>query len=392
MIDSIGVAVIGAGMAGRSHAHAYRTAQTVFGADAPPVRMVAIADLNTDFANHTRDRYGFERAESSWQAIVDADDIDAVSIVVANHLHREIAEALLAAGKHVLCEKPLASSIEDAESMVEAADASGLVAACGFSYRRSPATSAIGEQIKTGALGEIAHFNGRYWCDYSADPDAPTSWRYEGPLGSGALADLGSHLVDMSEQICGPIVRINGAALPILIKDRPVPLGAALGHAAGGAVSDERRPVTNEDIATFVAEFANGAAGTFSISRVALGHPNSLGFEVFGTKAAASFDLSANAEFGYVDNGPDRVTNGWRRVIVGPDHPYIAAAQSMPFSGIGHGGQEFFTYQARAFLDQIAGLDRLPRQATFADGLRNMRVEEAIVKSAASGAAVEVSL
>jgi hypothetical protein len=158
---------------------------------------------------------------------------------------------------------------------------------------------------KTGALGEIVHFSGRYWCDYSADPDAPTSWRYEGPLGSGALADLGSHLLDMSEQLCGPIVRIDGAALPILIKDRPVPLGAALGNAAGGAV------------------------------------------------AAARFDLSANAEFGYVDNAPDRITNGWRRVIVGPDHPCIAAAQSMPFPGIGHGGQEFFTHQARVFLDEI---------------------------------------
>jgi predicted dehydrogenase len=147
----------------------------------------------------------------------------------------------------------------------------------------------------------------------------------------GALADLVSHLIDLSVQLCGPIVKIDGATLPIVIKDRPLPIGAALGHAAGGAVSDERRPVTNEDIARFVAEFANGAAGTFSISRVALGHPNGLGFEVFGTKAAAGFDLSANAEFGYVDNTPDPVTNGWRRVIVGPDHPYIAAAQSMPF-------------------------------------------------------------
>ena len=169
MTDSIGVAVIGAGMAGRSHAHAYRTAQTVFGTDAPLVRLVAIADVNSDFANHTRDRYSFERTESSWQAIADADDIDAVSIVVANHLHREIAEALLASGKHVLCEKPLASTVEDAEAMVKAADASGLVAACGFCYRRSPAVSAMGEQIETGALGEIVHFNGRYWCDYSAD-------------------------------------------------------------------------------------------------------------------------------------------------------------------------------------------------------------------------------
>ena len=326
----------------------------------------------------------------SWQAIVDADDIDAVSIVVANHLHREIAEALLASGKHVLCEKPLASSVEDAEAMAKAAAESGRVAACGFSYRRSPAASAIGEQIKNGSLGEILHFNGRYWCDYSADPDAPTSWRYQGPLGSGALADIGSHILDLSEHLCGRIARIDGATLPIVIKDRPVPLGATLGHAAGGAVSDERKSVTNEDIATFVGEFANGAAGTFSISRVALGHPNDLGFEVFGTKGAARFDLSRNAEFGYIDNTPEAVTNGWRRVIVGPAHPYVAAAQSMPFPGVGHGGQEFFTYQARAFLDEIAGLDRLPRQATFADGLRNMQVEEAIVKSATSGASVKV--
>jgi len=386
----VGVAVIGAGMAGRSHAHAYRTAQTVFGTGAPPVRLVAIADINAEFASYTAQRYGFERAETSWQAVAEAGDIDAVSIVVANHLHRQIAEALLAAGKHVLCEKPLAPSAGDAAAMVAAAQDAGKVASCGFSYRRSPAISAIGEQIRAGSLGEILHFNGRYWCDYAADPDAPASWRYTGPRGSGALGDLGSHLVDLSEQLCGPITSIAGAALPIVIKDRPVPLGAALGHAASVPVSDQREPVTNDDLATFVVAFANGAAGTFSISRVALGHPNDLAFEVFGTKAAARFDLSRNAEFGYVDNGPDPVTNGWRRVVVGPAHPYIAAAQSMPFSGIGHGGQEYFTYQARAFLDQIAGLDRLPAQASFADGLRNLRVQEAIVQAAVTGSAVEV--
>lgn len=132
----------------------------------------------------------FERAETSWQAIAEADDIDAVSIVVANDLHREIAEALLASGKHVLCEKPLASNVEDAAAMVRAAAASGKVAATGFSYRRSPAISAIREQAVAGKLGELLHFNGRYWCDYSADPQAPSSWRYTGALGSGALADI----------------------------------------------------------------------------------------------------------------------------------------------------------------------------------------------------------
>jgi len=386
-----GVAVIGAGMAGRSHAHAYRTAGTVFGTGAPEVRLVAIADLNAEFATSTARRYGFERAESSWQAIAEADDIDAVSVVVANHLHREIAEGLLAAGKHVLCEKPLAPTVADAEAMVAAASKSGLVASCGFSYRRSPAAAAVADLARAGALGELLHFNGRYWCDYAADPDAPSSWRYTGPLGSGALADLGSHLIDLAEQLCGPITSIRGATLPIVIKDRPVPLGAALGHAAGVAVSAEREPVTNDDLATFVADFAGGAAGTFSISRVAMGDPNELAFEVFGTKGAARFDLSRNAEFGFVDGGPDPATNGWRRVVVGPEHPYIAAAQSMPFAGVGHGGQEFFTYQARAFLDEISGLDRLPRQATFADGLRNLRVQRAVIEAAATGSATEVS-
>src|SRR6195952_6018820 len=171
MSDPIKVAVIGAGMAARSHAQAYRNAQTVFGSDAPPVDLVAIADLNEAFASQTAERYGFQRAETSWQAIADAEDVDAVSIVVANHLHREIAEGLLAAGKHVLCEKPLAPTVADAEAMVTAAQAAGKVARCGFSYRRSPAVSAIGDQIKAGKLGEILQFDGRYWCDYSADPD-----------------------------------------------------------------------------------------------------------------------------------------------------------------------------------------------------------------------------
>ncbi len=119
-------------------------------------------------------------------------------------------------------------------------------------------------------------------------------------------------------------------------------------------------------------------------------HPNDLAFEVFGTGAAARFDLSRNSEFGFVDGAPNPVTNGWRRVVVGPEHPYIAAAQSMPFAGIGHGGQEYFTYQARAFLDEIAGLDRLPRQATFADGLRNLQVQQAVVEAATTGSTVEV--
>jgi predicted dehydrogenase len=391
-MESLGVAVIGAGMAGRSHAQAYRSASTVLGEGLPPIRLVAIADINEAFATQTADRYGFERAETSWQAIVDAPDIDAVSIVVGNFLHREIAEALLTAGKHVLCEKPLAPSVSDARAMFAAAERAGRVAATGFSYRRSPAVAAIREQITGGFIGKVLHFNGRYWCDYGADAQAPMSWRYQGSLGSGALGDIGSHIIDLAEFLCGPITSVSGSQLPILIKDRPKPLGAAVGHSTGVAVSDEREAVTNEDIATFTATFAGGAAGTFSVSRVAMGHPNGLGFEVFGQDGAACFELARNAEFSFIDRTVPTVTGGYRTVLTNPEHPYISGGLAMGFPGVGHGVQEYFTFQARAFLDEIVGISGAPWCASFADGLHNLEIEEAVVASAAAGGApVKVS-
>ena len=155
MTGETGVAVIGAGMAGRSHAHAYRTAQTVFGTGAPAVRLVAIADLNSEFATHTAQRYGFERAESSWQAIAEAGDIDAVSIVVANHLHREIAEGLLAAGKHVLCEKPIARSVAEAEAMIAAAAESGAKLMIGHVVRYEEDHRRARELVADGEIGVL---------------------------------------------------------------------------------------------------------------------------------------------------------------------------------------------------------------------------------------------
>ena len=126
----------------------------------------------------------------------------------------------------------------------------------------------------------MRHFNGHYWCDYAQNPNNPISWRYRGGPGSGALADIGSHMIDLGEYICGPMTQCQRCGLPDVHAERPVPVGVTVGH-AGGEVSDEKEPVDNEDIATFTASFANGAVGTFSISRVAHGLPNGLGFEVF---------------------------------------------------------------------------------------------------------------
>ncbi len=389
--SSIGVAVIGAGMAGRAHANGYRSASTVFDTDLPDVRLVAIADAHEPFAVDAARRYGYERAETNWEAVVDAPDIDAVSVVVANALHREIVEALLAAGKHVLCEKPLAPSVADGQAMVDVAEKSDGVAAVGFTFRRSPAINAIRQQVTDGDLGRVMHFSGHYWCDYGFDPAAPMSWRYKGGPGSGALADIGSHLVDLGEYFCGPVESVRGAVLSTVIPDRPLPLGTAVGHAGGVPVSDVREPVENEDVVTFTATFAGGAVGTFSVSRIAYGLANALGFEVFCEGGTALFDLTRVAEFTIADRKAAGPTNGFRQVLIGPAHPYIAKGLPMDFPSVGHGQNDFFTFQAHAFLDEIAGLDHLPRCPSLADGLHNLRVLDTVVAAAhADGSVVQV--
>ena len=384
MTDSIGVAVIGGGMAGRAHAAGYRNATTLFGTDRADVRLIAIADMNEAVADDTAKRYGYERAEYDWHAIADAPDIDAVSVVVANHLHREIVEGLLAAGKHVLCEKPLAASIEDAQAMVAAAEASDRVSAVGYTYRRTPAVEMIRRELAAGTMGELIHFNGHYWCDYGLDPTSPMTWRYKGGPGTGALADIGSHLLDLSEFVCGPIVEVSGASFATLITQRPIPLGVTYGHTKG-AVSDKLAPVENEDLITFTARFENGALGTFSASRVAHDLPNALRFELFGSKGSAAFDLQRAGEFQISTDDVRTEVGGPRRVIIGPDHPYVRGGLPMDAAGVGLGVADFFNYQIRAFLDQITGTGDLGPLPGFEVGLRGLSLVRAITESANTG-------
>jgi predicted dehydrogenase len=302
-------------------------------------------------------------------------------VAVIGALHREITEAALAAGKHVLCEKPLAPTVADAEAMVAAAEAApSQVNAVGFTFRRSPAINAI-KRLVEGELGAVRQIVGNYWCDYGFDPQRPISWRYLGGPGSGVLADIGSHMTDLAEFFCGPTTGIQGTTMATLVKERPVPLGHAVGHAGGVELSDRRRAVENEDVCTFTSGYANGAVGTFALSRIAFGHANTLKLDLFCAGGTASFDLNRPAEFSIVDDGPAQESNGARTVSIGPWHPYIARGLPMDFPTVGHGQNDFFIYQARAFLDQIGGLDRLPACPDMAHGLHNMRVLDAVANA-----------
>ena len=327
----ISVAVIGAGMAGRTHAAAYRQANTVFGRGLPPIRLAAIADANLALAQDAADRYGFEKAVSSWEAVAEDPSIDAVSIVVANALHRPIAAALVAAGKHVLCEKPLAGSMDDARAMVDLENGADVVTAVGYTFRRDPAIAAIRGHVQRGEFGDLSLFNGRYWCDYACHPRGPFGWRFQGGMGTGALADIGAHVIDLGEYICGPIESVSGGAPSCATDLIPMPLGAVVGHEAV-PVSYEMGEVENEDTAAFSARFRSGLAGSFSVSRTAFGMPNGLGFDVYGLSGQASYDHHRPAEY----------VRDVRRVIAGPDLPYFRDGYPMQAPGVGGGNAEMF--------------------------------------------------
>lgn len=390
MSAPIGVAVIGAGMAGRAHCAGYRSAPTLFDPPLPPIRCAAVIDANAAVAADAATRYGFERSGTDWRELLDADDVQVVSVVVANALHREIVEAFLAAGKHVLSEKPLADTVENARAMVAAAQAHPeLVTGTGFVYRRQPAVAAI-RSLVADELGRVSHFNGRYWCDYANSPLTPMAWRYLGGPGTGSLNDIGSHLIDLAEFICGPMVSVSGASFTTLITERFVAAGTTYGHARA-ELTDEKRAVENDDVASWTAHFASGALGTFSVSRIAPGHANSMAFDVLAEHGAAKWDMDRPAEFSVMRNESDDARaafNGYNQVLVGPAHPYLKGGVPMDFPGVSYGVGDLFGFQARAFLEQVAGIEGgLPPVAGFADGVRDLEIIAAITESAAQGGA-----
>ena len=382
---TIGIAVIGAGMAGKAHAAAYRVAPTLYESTLPDLRYVSIGDMNAEVGRAAARRYGYECSDTDWRAIADDPDIQVVSVVIANSLHLEVVRGLIEAGKHVLCEKPLSDTLASARKMADLAREASSVVRIGLTYRRQPGVAAIRDWIQDGTLGRVLHFSGRYWCDYGCNPMAPMSWRYKGPMGSGALADLGSHLTYLSEFLCGGITAVSGGAFATAIKERPVPLGAVVGHGLA-AVSDRKETVENDDYAAFTAFFGE-TRGSLEVSRVAAGYPNGLDFEVFCENGAASFhqDTPSQVRLYLNDDHPGR--NGYRTVNLGADHPYVAGGMPIDVSGVGFGQNEGFAYQARAFLEEAAGIseeESLPRNASFDEGVRNMEILAAVARSAAN--------
>ena len=310
------VAVIGAGMAGRAHAAGYRNVRSLYGDLVPRVRPVAVADANRPLATELAAKFGFDRVASRWEAIAEADDIDAVSVVLPNSEHREIVAGLVAHGKAVLCEKPAARTAAEAMAMEAAVVRAGVIANVAFTHRFAPPVAAVKHLIEEGRLGQPRQLMSRYLADHGRDREAPFAWRHDIALaGGGSLVDLGAHNVEAARFMLGDIVAIRGAVLSIRIGQRHLALGATKGHEKA-ALSEESRPVTTDDEAMFLAEFENGCIGAFTTSRIATGFKNSSGFVLVGSEASAEFDWERLSEFGWADGSADHYTEGWTRVIL----------------------------------------------------------------------------
>ncbi|MCH6230927.1 Gfo/Idh/MocA family oxidoreductase [Microbacterium sp. CFH 31415] len=371
------VAMIGYGFMGAAHSVGWRQAPRVFTLP-EDVEMSVVVGRNADAVADAATRWGWQESATDWREVIARDDIDIVDIVTPGDSHAEIAIAALEAGKHVLCEKPLANTVAEAEAMADAASraaARGIRSMVGFTYRRVPAVTFLRDLIAQGAVGKIAQVRAAYRQDWLVDRGMPLAWRLQKEhAGSGALGDIGAHIIDMTQFVTGlDVVAVSGT-VETLVKERPL-LGG--GSGLSGTAAEGFGQVTVDDIALFSGRLSTGALVSFEASRFATGRKNDLSIEVSGDRGALRFDLEDLNTLWFYDRTAPEVTQGFTRILVTePQHPYVAA-----WWPAGHtlGYEHGFSHQVVDFVAAIAaGTDPRP---SFAEGLSVQRVLEAVERS-----------
>ena len=377
------VGMIGYGFMGAAHSHAWRNAHRFFDLPLTPV-LATLAGRTESTLVEAAERYGFESTTTRWQDLVEDPEIDVIDICTPGDTHHEIALAALAAGKHVLCEKPLANSVEESEQMTAAAveaRAQGVRSLCGFSYRRTPALAYARQLIGEGAVGEIRQVRAQYLQDWLSDADAPMTWRLDkDKAGSGALGDIGAHIIDLTQWLTGQRIASVSGTLETVVPTRPA-AGTAQGLGGKGDVSRERQDVTVDDVALFTARFDTGVLGSFEATRMAQGRKNAMRVEINGSAGSVAFDFERMNELEVYDATAAAGRQGFTRILTTePEHPY--AAHWWP-TGHGLGYEHTFTHQIADLVTAIGeGTDPSP---SFEEALHVQRVLAAVETSAADG-------
>ena len=391
MTGSINVALIGTKFMGRAHAHAWLDVAKFFNVDPVPVMHTAVGRNRADLEQFAR-RWGWAHARTDWKEAITADEVGLVDIATPNDVHAEQAIAAIEAGKHVVCEKPLAGTLADAEAMAAAAATAAGRTFVWYNYRRVPAVALAHRIVQRGLLGRIYHARACYLQSWGG-PDTPLVWRFQADVaGSGAHGDLNAHIVDMVRFVTGEeITTVEGAIEHTFITERALAVGA--GEIAGTGATTESAataPSTVDDAVVFLTRLSGGGIASFEATRLATGYHNANRFEIHGELGALRFDFERMNELGYYDARAGD-TAGWATIDVtrgGDDHPY-AAAWWPDSHGLGY--EHSFVNQAADVLTAIGGGTPVVPLPDFADALATQRVLAAAIRSARERCPVDVT-
>jgi len=386
-VTQLRVGMIGYEFMGAAHSQAWRTVNHAF--DLPLTAELAVI-CGRDQARVTAAaaKLGWSQWSTDWREVIARDDIDLIDICSPGNTHAEIALAALAAGKHVLCEKPLANTVAEAREMTQAAvraQTQGVRTMCGFNYRRTPALALMRQLIADGRVGQIRHVRAVYLQDWIVDPQFPLVWRLRREIaGSGSLGDIGAHIVDLTQFVTGQSISTVSALTETFVKQRPLPTAAA---GLGGQGGTELGDVTVDDAALFLARLDGGAIATYEATRFATGRKNGMRVEINGSQGSLAFDFERMNELEFYDATRPAGEQGFTTILVTePEHPYMAAWWP---AGHGIGYEHTFTHEMRDLLEAIAAKeDPTP---SFADALQVQLVLDAVEKSAASGSWTEIA-
>lgn len=368
---SLNIGLVGCGFMGRTHSNAFRQADVYFDLDTKPV-LKAVCSRSTGSAAAFARKWGYESSETSWQALIERDDIDLIDIASPNDTHHDIAIAAAQAGKMVMCEKPLGRNAQESSAMVAAVEKAGVLNMVWYNYRRVPAVTLARQLIDEGKLGRIFHYRANFLQDWTIASDLPQGgealWRLDKSVaGSGVTGDLLAHCIDTAMWLNGGITEVVGLT-ETFIRERQ--------HQLTGRVE----PVTIDDASLFMARFANGSLGNFEATRYARGHKALYTLEINGEHASIAWDLHDLHRLQFFDHNDEGRSRGWRSVhVTDGDHPYM---NRWWVPGLQIGYEHTFIHQ---FADFMQGLETgKAASPTFAEALKTDLVTDAVLNSAHS--------
>jgi len=364
-MKTLNVGMIGYKFMGRAHSNAWRQVDKFFSVPAKPA-LHTICGRDAASVKKAAKQLGWSHAATRWQDVVANPEIDILDINTANDTHAVIAIAAARAGKHVLCEKPLAMNVREAEAMLAAVKKAGVVHMVCHNYRRIPAMVLARKMIAAGDLGKIHHYRARYLQDWAVDPELPLIWRLQGKIaGSGAHGDINAHIIDLGRYLVGEFAEICGH-LETFIKERPI------------AGTKKKGRVTVDDAALAIGRFKNGALACLEASRFALGRKNHIQIEINGSKGSLVFDFEDMNRLKYYNNADPADRKGYRDILVTESVHAYANAWWPPGHILGY--EHTFIHTVADFIQAV--VKGKPVQPTFADGLQNQKILAAVEKSA----------